>query len=131
MGALQLKVKQEGIPRVHFLGYRKDAPQILGETYIVALVSKREGLPKCIMEAMAADKPLVATNVRGNWDLVEHGKTGLLVELGNVGGLVAAIERLALDSQLRAAMELAGREKIRDYSLEKVLAEMGAIYIAT
>lgn len=128
MGAMQQRVKQEGKPRVHFLGYRHDVPQILGETDIVALVSKREGLPKCIMEAMAASKPVVASNVRGNRDLVEHGKTGLLVELGDVPGLVKALERLTSDPELRAAMGAAGQEKIRDYSLEKVLAEMAGIY---
>lgn len=128
MGALQQRVKQEGMPRVHFLGYRGDVPQILRETDIVTLVSKREGLPKSIMEAMAVGKPVVVTNVRGNRELVEHGKTGLLVELGDVPGLVKGLERLTSDSELRAAMGAAGQEKIRDYSLEKVLVEMAGIY---
>ncbi|AEG15310.1 glycosyl transferase group 1 [Desulfofundulus kuznetsovii DSM 6115] len=128
MVVLQQRVEQERIPRVHFLGYRSDVPQILRETDIVTLVSKREGLPKSIMEAMAAGKPVVATNVRGNRDLVEHGKTGLLVELGDVDGLAAAIEKLVSNPEQRAAMGAAGREKIKEYSLEKVLAEMAAIY---
>lgn len=128
MDVLQQRVEQERIPRVHFLGYRSDVPQILRETDIVTLVSKREGLPKSIMEAMAAGKPVVATNVRGNRDLVEHGKTGLLVELGDVDGLAAAIEKLVSNPEQRAAMGAAGREKIKEYSLEKVLAEMAAIY---
>lgn len=128
MAALQQWVNRQRVPRVYFLGYRKDVPQILKETDIVTLVSKREGLPKCVMEAMAAGKPVVATNVRGNRDLVENGRTGLLVELGDVPGLAAALERLALDPRLRASMGAAGREKIQDYSLEKVLAEMADIY---
>lgn len=128
MGVLQQRVEQERVPRVCFLGYRRDVPQILGETDIVTLASKREGLPKSIMEAMATGKPVVASNVRGNRDLVEHGKTGLLVELGDVPGLVKALERLTSDPELRAAMGAAGQEKIRDYSLEKVLAEMAGIY---
>lgn len=128
IGALQQRVKQEGISRVHFLGYRGDVPQILRETDIVTLVSRREGLPKAVMEAMAAGKPVVATNVRGNRDLVEHGKTGLLVELGDVPGLVNALERLTSDPELRAAMGATGQEKIRDYSLERILGEMAGIY---
>lgn len=128
MAALQRKVEQERTPRVHFLGYRKDVPQILRETDIVTLVSKREGLPRCVMEGMAAGKPVVATNVRGNRDLVEEGRTGLLVELGDVPGLATALQRLAADPALRASMGAAGREKIQDYSLEKVLAEMANIY---
>lgn len=126
--ALQRKVEREQIPRVHFLGYRKDVPQILQETDTVTLVSKREGLPKSIMEAMAAGKPVVATNVRGNRDLVEHERTGLLVEPGDVAGLAGALERLVSDRRLRETMGAAGRKKIQDYSLEKVLEEMTAIY---
>lgn len=128
MGSLQQRVEQEGISRVRFLGYRRDVPLILWETDIATLVSKREGLPKCVMEAMAAGKPVVATNVRGNRDLVEVGRTGLLVELGDVPGLAKALERLISDPELRSAMGAAGREKIQDYSLEKVLVEMAGIY---
>jgi glycosyltransferase involved in cell wall biosynthesis len=128
MAALQRKVEIEQIPRVHFLGYRRDVPHILQESDIVALVSKREGLPRCIMEAMAAGKPVVASNVRGNRDLVENGRTGFLVELGDVPGLGKALERLISDPELRAAMGAAGREKIQDYSLEKVTVEMADIY---
>lgn len=128
VGALQQRVEQEGIPRVHFLGYRRDVPLILWETDIATLVSKREGLPKCVMEAMAAGRPVVATNVRGNRDLVEDGRTGLLVELGDVPGLTAAVEKLTSDPELRAAMGAAGREKVQDYSLEKVLTDMAGIY---
>ncbi|MBT9132866.1 MAG: putative glycosyltransferase EpsD [Firmicutes bacterium] len=127
-GALRKKVEQEGILRVHFLGYRRDVPQILWETDIAVLVSKREGLPKCIMEAMAAGKPVVASNVRGNRDLVEDGRTGLLVELTDVPGLATALEKLISDSQLRNTLGATGREKVQDYALEKVLVEMTGIY---
>lgn len=128
MDSLQQRVKEGRIPRVHFLGYRRDVPQILKETDIVTLVSKHEGLPKCIMEAMAAGKPAVVSNVRGNRDLVEDGRTGFLAEQGNVSALAKALERLISDPNLRVAMGAAGREKIQDYSLEKVLVEMADIY---
>ena len=127
-GALRKKVEQEGILRVHFLGYRRDVPQILWETDIAVLVSKREGLPKCIMEAMAAGKPVVASNVRGNRDLVEDGRTGLLVELTDVPGLATVLEKFISDSQLRNTLGATGREKVQDYTLGKVLGEMTGIY---
>ncbi|MGI6285990.1 glycosyltransferase family 4 protein [Neomoorella humiferrea] len=128
MAYLQEKVEKEHIPRVYFLGYRRDVPRIILESDIVTLTSKREGLPKSIMEAMAAGRPVVATVVRGSRDLVEDGCTGVLVELDDVPGLAAALERLITDPELRAAMGAAGKEKIKDYSLEKVLNEMAAIY---
>jgi glycosyltransferase involved in cell wall biosynthesis len=125
---LQQRVKQEKIPRIHFLGFRQDVPMILLDTDIITLVSKREGLPRCVMEAMAAGKPIVATNIRGNRDLVEDGRTGLLVELGDMPGLAKATEKLISDRQLRVALGSAGRAKINAYSHERVLGEMGAIY---
>jgi glycosyltransferase involved in cell wall biosynthesis len=128
MVALEQWVAQKRVPRVHFLGYRRDVPEILRETDIATLVSKREGLSKYVMEAMAAGKPVVATNVRGNRDLVADGRTGLLVEPGDVPGLAKALATLISDRRLRVALGAAGREKIQAYSLEKVLGEMAAVY---
>lgn len=126
---LKKKVERKKIPRVYFLGFRRDVPRILAESDIVVLTSKHEGLPRSIMEAMAAGKPVVASNVRGNRDLVEHGRTGFLVGLGDVEGLAGYLEVLARDESLRLSLGAAGREKIKDYSLDKVLPEMEAIYI--
>jgi glycosyltransferase involved in cell wall biosynthesis len=128
MVALEQWVAQKRVPRVHFLGYRRDVPEILRETDIATLVSKREGLSKYVMEAMAAGKPVVASNVRGNRDLMADGRTGLLVEPGDVPGLAKALATLISDRRLRVALGAAGREKIQAYSLEKVLGEMAAVY---
>jgi len=127
---LKLKVKDKDklIPRVYFLGFRSDIPSVLADTDIVALTSKHEGLPKSIMEAMAAGKPVIATNVRGNRDLVNDEQTGLVVELGDLQGFVEALEKLISDSRLRLLMGAAGRGKIADYSLNRVLMEMSGIY---
>jgi len=122
------RVQRERIPRVNFLGFRRDVPRILAATDVLVLTSKHEGLARCIMEAMAAGKPVVATDVRGSRDLVEHGVTGFLVELGDVDGLAQALLRLIRDPKLREEMGQAGRAKIQDYSLERVLDEMSAIY---
>lgn len=80
------------------------------------------------MEAMAAGKPVVAPNVRGSRDLVEDRRTGFLVELGDVAGLAAALERLINVSELRSSMGTGGKAKIQDYSLDRVLNEMAAVY---
>jgi len=125
---IERKIMVESMPNVHFLGFRKDVPQILQATDIFVLPSRREGLPRSVMEAMAAGKPVVATDVRGSRDLVEHGTTGLLVELGDVEDLAQALLQLIRDSELRKKMGQAGRAKIQDYSLERVLDEMSGIY---
>ena len=119
---------EQNIRNVHLLGYRNDVPYILQETDILAHVSKREGLPKVILEAMAASKPIVATGVRGNRDLIEHGRNGFLVPLGDVGELESALLRLIDNEELRKSFGLKSSEKIRDYSLDNVLLEMKEIY---
>ena len=116
------------ISHVHFFGFRKDVPQLLHAADIFVLPSRREGLPRSVMEAMAAGKPVVATDVRGSRDLVEHEVTGLLVKLGDVEGLAVALLRLVRDPGLRERMGQAARAKVRTYSLDRVLEEMSAIY---
>lgn len=126
--ALSCRVRDEQIPRVHFLGYRKDIPELLAEADIVTLVSKHEGLPRCLMEAMSAGKPIIASNVRGNRDLVEHGTTGFLVDLGDRASLVLALRTLMVDANLRSSMGAAGKRKIQDYDLKYVVAEVEKVY---
>ncbi|WP_427365253.1 glycosyltransferase family 4 protein [Candidatus Caldatribacterium saccharofermentans] len=120
--------ERESLPRVHFLGKREDVPAVLSASDIVVLVSKREGLPRALLEGMAAGKPLVATDVRGNRDLVEDGVNGFLVPLGDVGALVEALGRLIGSKGLRERMGEESRRKVEAYSLERVLQEMERIY---
>ncbi|WP_227762460.1 glycosyltransferase family 4 protein [Zhaonella formicivorans] len=125
---LESKVKTEKIPRIYFLGFRNDVPLIIQDSDIITLLSKHEGLPRCIMEAMACGKPVVATDVRGSRDLVRHNKTGLLVSLNNISELIEAFEKLISNKSLREQMGQAGREAIEAYSLDNVLKEMEKIY---
>jgi len=125
---LEKQVSEQNIRNVHLLGYRDDVPYILQETDILAHVSKREGLPKVILEAMAASKPIIATDVRGNRDLVEHDRNGFLVPLGDVDELESALLRLIDNEELRESFGRKSYEKIKDYSLDNVLLEMKEIY---
>ncbi len=79
---------------------------------IVVLPSYREGLPVCVIEAMAHGRPVVATAVGGIPELVEDGRTGLLVAPGDAAGLRVALERLLSDAELRDRMGLAGRNRV-------------------
>lgn len=126
---LMKRVFTEGLwTAVHFLGYRTDIPRLLARANVVTLVSKREGLPRCLMEAMAAGKPVVATDVRGSRDLVKDGVNGFLVPLGKPRLLARALVRVLGDKELAARMGQAGTEMIREYSLDRVLEEMWAVY---
>mgnify|MGYP003789588561 CR=1 FL=1 len=125
---LKQRVSRRNLERVYFLGYCKDVPRILRGSDIVTLVSKHEGLPRCVMEAMAIGRPVVGTDIRGIRDLVSNGQTGTLVKLGDVDGLCAALEELIHDKQKRISMGQAARQKIEAYSLEQVLEEMSLVY---
>lgn len=110
-----------------FLGYRTDIPDILAASDIVALVSSREGLPRSVREVVAAGKPVVCTEIRGNRDLIRHGENGFLVRLGNVGGLARALETLMRDRPLRERMGRAGQTMIQPCRID-VLSEMKKIH---
>jgi glycosyltransferase involved in cell wall biosynthesis len=122
------KVNLQAIPRVRFLGYRSDVPQLLKAIDIGVLVSWREGLPRSVMEMMAAGLPVIGSRIRGNRDLIEDGKTGFLVELRDVSGLANSLEKLIDDANLRYTMGMEGRRKVEQYSLANVLKELDPIY---
>jgi glycosyltransferase involved in cell wall biosynthesis len=132
IGPLAEKVKEFArelhLSNVHFLGYRTDIPAILGDSDIVTLVSKREGLPRCIMEGMATAKPIVATQIRGNVDLVHENETGFLVPLEDEDELARVLLLLIQDKSLRQQMGAAGKQRIQPYSVEEVGRQLTAIY---
>jgi glycosyltransferase involved in cell wall biosynthesis len=98
---------------------------------VVVLPSHREGLPICVLEAMAHGRPVVATTVGGIPQLVEDGRTGLLVEPGDAEGLRVALERLLSDAELRRRMGRAARVRVqRMCSWERVTDETLAAYAA-
>jgi glycosyltransferase involved in cell wall biosynthesis len=86
------------------------------ERYLAAdvfcLASFAEGVPVVLMEAMALERPVVTTRIMGIPELVEDGVGGLLVPPGDLPSLVAALERLAGDAELRRRLGRAGREKV-------------------
>jgi len=79
---------------VRFLGYRKDIPQILHLSKGLVLPSLYEGLPVCVLEAMAAARPVIVTGVGGNSELVRDGENGFIVEPKDPYDLCIAIEKL-------------------------------------
>src|SRR5262249_34067580 len=72
---------------------------LMRQSRIFCLPSHKEGTPNCVMEALASGLPVVATRVGGIPDVVEHGKTGLLVDKGDVHGLASALSTLLNDPE--------------------------------
>jgi glycosyltransferase involved in cell wall biosynthesis len=125
---IERTARERAIPNVGFLGFRRDVPALLAGTDVFVLPSRREGLPRSVLEALAAGVPVVATDVRGNRDLVEDGRNGFLVKVGDATGLAQALLTLLQDESLRTRMGVEGRARARDYALDRVIREMAAIY---
>ncbi|MGL4945240.1 MAG: glycosyltransferase, partial [Fusobacteriaceae bacterium] len=111
-----------------FLGYRKDIKDIIASADMVASMSYREGLPRNIMEAMSAGKPLVLTDIRGNRDIVEHEKNGFLVSVNDIDATALALENLLYNSELYNTISKNNYKKIEKYSIENILESMKEVY---
>jgi glycosyltransferase involved in cell wall biosynthesis len=116
--------------KVIFTGYQGNTRLLYPVMDMFALVSRSEGLPLVVPEAMFAKLPVVATNVPGTRDTVTNGGTGVLVELGNVEAIANAIKLLYADKALRAQYGLAGLERARtEFSAERYLREISNLYL--
>lgn len=98
----------------HGLGFvaHSELERLYERAAVVVCPSHEEGMPLCVIEAMAHGKPVVAAAVGGIPTLVDHGRTGLLVEPGDVEGLRDALRRVLADAELRKSFGEAGREKV-------------------
>ncbi|MGE0351071.1 glycosyltransferase family 4 protein [Hydrogenophaga sp.] len=99
---------------VEFWGFRKDMPDVLLRSTVACLPSYREGLPRFLLEAMAAGLPCVATNVPGCRGAVKDGDNGLLVPARDAAALADALQELLIDPSLRKRMGSRGRDRIAD-----------------
>ena len=117
--------------RLELAGERRDIPAILAAADIFVLPSVSEGLPISIMEAMAAGKPVVATDVGGVAELVDQGSTGQIVPPRSAPALADALAQLALDPARRAAMGARGKLRIAsEFTPEQMARRTADIYHA-
>ncbi|MGQ0832871.1 MAG: glycosyltransferase, partial [Microthrixaceae bacterium] len=96
---------------VRMRGARHDIDWLYTGMDVFVLASHREGVPRAAMEAAAMGVPIVATDVRGCRQVVEHGVTGLLVPVRAPQALAAAVRHLVVDPTLRAEMGRAARAR--------------------
>jgi len=127
---VQKLISQNGLSqKIYLLGEREDVPDLLGSAEIFVLSSKKEGLPRTIIEAMLSGLPVVATRVGGIPELVEDGVTGFLVPRENSEALATALQRLIEDPDLFRAMGEAGRKKaLLEFTLDRMLKQTLRVY---
>lgn len=115
--------------RVHLLGKRSDIPNILCASDIFVFPSWREGLSVALMEAMAMGKPIIASNIRGNNDLIEHEKGGLLFDPASSEELANDVEFLLNHKEICEEFKEFNSKKIKNYSIDSVKEELKEIYM--
>lgn len=127
-GKIQALVKEIGLEKnIHFLGFRNDIPKLLMISDVAISSSKQEGLPVNIMEAMYLGLPIIATDCRGNRDLVEDGKNGFIIDIGDSNMLNLCINKVykSLDKEI---FKKYNQELIKNYLLSNILIDMKKIY---
>jgi glycosyltransferase involved in cell wall biosynthesis len=97
---------------VTFTGFRDDRLDFLRGFDALVLPSVLEGIPRCLMEGMAAGVPVIGTDIPGTRDLVEHGRTGWLFPVGDSAALAAALDGILKDRAATSAIVAGARESV-------------------
>ncbi|MGI9032845.1 MAG: glycosyltransferase [Acidimicrobiales bacterium] len=129
-GDLEGQVEVMGLRgRVHFTGWLSDMAAAISDLDVVVLTSRNEGTPVALIEASAAAKAVVATDVGGVRSVVVDGLTGLLAPASDGEAVSALIARLLADADVRCRLGRAGREHVRErFGGAALLREIGALY---
>lgn len=114
---------------VRFVGHREDASRFFGLFDVFWLASDFEGMSNSLMEAMAAGVPVVAGDIPPNRELIDHGKTGYLVPVGDSKAFAQHADRLLADDELRRKISDTARERMRaEFSVERMVERYGEVY---
>jgi len=106
-----------------FLSFRTDIPELLASFDIFVLPSLWEGLSISLLEALAAGKPIVATNIKGNREVIDHGVNGLLVNPGDPAAVAEGIIHLIRDKEKARGVGERAREKARKCFSEEAMVQ--------
>lgn len=120
----ELNIKDQVI----LLGFSEDIYELLDISDVFIFPSHREGLSRSLMEAMAMGKPIIASDIRGNKDLIDDKEGGLLFNPRNAARLSEHIITMLNNESFRKTASTYNTEKVKQFSLENVLNKMSKIY---
>ncbi|MBM4045270.1 MAG: glycosyltransferase family 4 protein [Planctomycetes bacterium] len=128
--AYQQRVQADGLAdRFLFLGHRDDVPDVLAALDVSVLPSLGEGLPRALMESMAAGVPVIGTELDGIVELLDRGRVGLLVPPRNPEALANAMFTLLTQREQAKRLAAEGRHRVEaHYSKEHMIAETERVY---
>ncbi len=127
---LEAKTRQAGLDeRVHFMGWRSDAPRLLAGLDVLLAPSLWEGFGLVMLEAMAQETPIIASAVSAIPEVVSDRETGILVPARDTAALREALGELLKDEALRQQMGLMGRERLEThFSATRMVKETIGLY---
>ncbi len=115
--------------RLHLPGWRRDVAAILSTATVVTLTSRFEGLPRSLVEALAAGVPVVAMAVDGVREIVRDGVDGFLVSTGDESGLAAKVGLLLADAKLRASFAARAGEGLEGFDHRFMVRQQEDLYL--
>jgi glycosyltransferase involved in cell wall biosynthesis len=128
--SLENQAKRLGIENaISWVGFCSNIPRFLSAIDIYVQPSANEGLSLSILEAMAAEKPVIATRVGGTKEIINDGSTGLLIESGLAPSLAKALKTLTVNAELRSRIARKAREFVRkEYNIQKMVDGYYQVY---
>jgi len=127
--ALQTYAHELGVSgRVHFLGFRRDIGTVLPELDTLLFPSENEGLGTTLLDAMAAEVPIIATEVGGIPEVVWPGQTGLLAPVGDADALAKKVKQVFEEETLRKRLIAGGRAMAARHAYAEVARRTEAVY---
>ncbi len=129
-GALQSLARELGVAeRVSFLGWRRDVGALLAASEMLIVPSRIEPLGNVVLEGFSAARPVVASAAEGPRELIEEGRTGLLVPIGDHAALARAIGSLLADPARAAAIGAAGRAEFAAHHAEAPVLAAWSLFL--
>lgn len=128
--ALERRAHDRGVVRrCMFVGYQQDVASFYDAIDALVLPSANEGTPVSVIEALAAGRPAVATEVGGVGDIIRSGVDGILVAPGDTDALSDALMKLVTDPEMRERMGSAGSERVRRrYAVARLIDDVDRLY---
>jgi glycosyltransferase involved in cell wall biosynthesis len=118
-------------PGIMWHGHEADVARVWREHHVAMLLSYREGLPRSLVEAAAAGRPIVATDVAGSREVVRDGQEGILVPLGDIDAAAQVLTKLAADPDLRYRLGAAAHARfIERFTADAVRQKMRNLYLS-
>lgn len=114
---------------IRFMGFRSDRLEMLANMDLFVMTSSLEGIPRCLMEAMAVGVPVVAYDIPGVDQLVSHGETGMLAPHGDKAALAECCRRVLQDRELAQSLITNGRRLVEEqYSAARMAREYEGLF---